>query len=154
MNPEIGYTKKYDTQTRNAISDVIRREWQVNKDKYKTAEEFGKYMEGVLNAQGFKSPTGGNLTPRGVRFQVFQAGIRFARGLKKGTKLGPRVKKVEQKRKKKRHAAPPVLAQAVAQPGSSMLQKVVADLKRVVSDPSLNDSQRMTLVKAYLEIAA
>jgi hypothetical protein len=156
MNPDIGYTKKYDPETRAKIAEVVRSEWSKNKEQFHTAEEFGTHMEGVLKSLGFKSPTGGPLTPRGVRFQVFKAGITFPRGLRKGTKLGPREKKpVGQKRRKRRVSKPQATPVPVAQPSfNPMVQKLLEEIKRVMGDTLLNDSQKVRLIQTHLEIAA
>lgn len=145
MNTEIASTKKYDSKTRKTIIKTIKDEWKKNSDKYSSAEDFGNYMEGVLKANGFKSASGGSLTPRGVRFQVAQAGIRFKRGMPKGTKLGPRTKKAPLLRE-----AQPVRMQ---QPNNPTHFSIIEEVKRIVLNNALTEAQRIKLIATYVEAA-
>lgn len=134
-------TKKYPTQTRNAISKVIKQEWAKNKDKMDSAEEFGEHVRAVLREQGFKAAGGMALTPRGVRFQVFQAGIRFNRGIRKGTKIGPR-------------AVPPKQARRAAayEEKAPANFSVLDEVKRVLNNQALTEEQRLKLISVYVEL--
>lgn len=143
-NMHIKETKKYDSEDRKKITDLILREYKVLKDKDPDGMTFAHHMLKVLTKEGFKAPDGSSLTLRGVRYQVLRSGIGF-----KGARLieeqgtAPIVT-VENK------AAPAVTTEK--QEIMQSLFKIPALLERILMDEEVSSSQRVSLVKAWFEV--
>lgn len=81
MNPKgnktIGKTKKYSKEQRREITKLIKTEWAKVKANNPSSEEFASQVQHTLSAVGIKSPQGGALSLRGVKYQVQRSGIKF-----------------------------------------------------------------------------
>jgi hypothetical protein len=142
---DYGRNDRYDDLTRTRIDELINKEWAKMHNKMANGDEFHAHITKLLKEAGIKSPDGGPLSARGVKYQVYRNGIRFRK--QKPTAAVPSWR--DAPREASRFVEKPKTSQAHMQTGAA--PAAPNDMITIIAThPSLSAEQKIEMIKGLL----